>query len=102
MRKILAVGASVALVPLTSGCVMDVWAYGAQNRNAVVIYNHNGSGRNYTGSSGSVDGQPVGRDTCEWILRQRLDAFAASAACTVHNEWTPGTLGYIDLSTDGS
>jgi hypothetical protein len=98
MMRRLAVGAGAALLPVvTSGCVLDVWEYGAQNRNAPVIYNHNGSGQNYTGSSGGVS-----FDTCWWILIQRLDNYKASHACQVHVEWWPGSLGYIDLSHDGS
>ena len=89
-KKLLAaVAAAVAAVGL-SGCWLDVHEYGAQMRNAQVIYNHNGSGRNYTGASGGVS-----YDTCFWILRQRLDDYKSSHACQVYYEWYPGSLGYI-------
>jgi hypothetical protein len=97
MLRKLAVGASAALLPIvTSGCVLDAWAYGAQSRNAPVIYNHNGSGMNYTGSSGGVS-----YDTCVWIVSQRLGDYVAGVVCQVHVEWWPGSMGYVDLSTSG-
>jgi hypothetical protein len=89
--------AAAAALGSCTPTVMDVYEYGAQNRNAQVIYNHNGTGRNYTGASGGVS-----FDTCWWILIQRLDDYKASHACQVNHEWIPGSLGTIDLTHDGT
>lgn len=91
MRK-LAVGASVALTFLTTGCLKEAHRWGAELRGAPVVdVGAPGGDDWYTGSAsrgadacwdeGSVLGVPVG------VLQ---------IVCSTFYAWTEGSLGYID------
>lgn len=97
MKRRLAVGAGAALLALsTSGCMIDVHEYGAQQRAAVTWYTPDGMG--HTGPAASDPSRnSAGYDTCVWILDQRIERYLAEAACHVNRSWVPGSFGYLDF-----